>query len=138
MFPTLWFVLTDLASPERLQDNFHFKPIFELAIVSYQTGASSATERAHHSPTSMKSAPRLKLSNWRSTDMKKSFVHGTRQKQHGYSAAVVTEGASRIVWLAGHSGQTADDGRSLAGDFDAQSGRHSATSKRRFARLDAN
>lgn len=52
--------------------------------------------------------------------MKKSFVHGTRQKQHGYSAAVVTEGADRIVWLAGHSGQTADDGRSLAGDFDAQ------------------
>ena len=52
--------------------------------------------------------------------MKKSIVRGTSQQKRGYSPAVITEGANKIVWLAGHSGQTADDGRSLAGDFDAQ------------------
>ncbi|HEY1362782.1 MAG TPA: RidA family protein [Xanthobacteraceae bacterium] len=52
--------------------------------------------------------------------MKKSIIPGTWQQKRGFSPAVITEGASKIVWLAGHSGQTDDDGRSLAGDFDAQ------------------
>jgi enamine deaminase RidA (YjgF/YER057c/UK114 family) len=52
--------------------------------------------------------------------MKKSFVRGTWQQKRAFSPAVITEGAQKIVWVAGHTGQTADDGRSLAGDFDAQ------------------
>lgn len=52
--------------------------------------------------------------------MKKSFVRGTWQQNRSFSPAVITEGAQKIVWVAGHTGQTSDDGRSLAGDFDAQ------------------
>jgi enamine deaminase RidA (YjgF/YER057c/UK114 family) len=52
--------------------------------------------------------------------MKKSFVRGTWQQRRAFSPAVITEDAQKIVWVAGHTGQTADDGRSLAGDFDAQ------------------
>jgi 2-iminobutanoate/2-iminopropanoate deaminase len=52
--------------------------------------------------------------------MKKSYVRGTWQQKRAFSPAVITEGAQKIVWVAGHTGQTADDGRSLAGDFDAQ------------------
>jgi len=52
--------------------------------------------------------------------MNKTFVRGTWQQKRAFSPAVVTQGASRIVWVAGHTGQKADDGRSLAGDFDAQ------------------
>jgi 2-iminobutanoate/2-iminopropanoate deaminase len=54
---------------------------------------------------------------WR---MKKTFVRGTWQQKRAFSPAVITEGAQKMVWVAGHTGQTADDGRSLAGDFDAQ------------------
>jgi 2-iminobutanoate/2-iminopropanoate deaminase len=52
--------------------------------------------------------------------MKKSFVRGTWQQKRSFSPAVITEGAQKIVWVAGHTGQSADGGRSLAGDFDAQ------------------
>jgi 2-iminobutanoate/2-iminopropanoate deaminase len=52
--------------------------------------------------------------------MKKSYVRGTWQQKRAFSPAVITEGAQKIVWVAGHTGQTADDGRSLAGDFNAQ------------------
>jgi 2-iminobutanoate/2-iminopropanoate deaminase len=52
--------------------------------------------------------------------MKKSFVRGTWQQKRAFSPAVITQGAQKIVWIAGHTGQTSDDGRSLAGDFDAQ------------------
>jgi enamine deaminase RidA (YjgF/YER057c/UK114 family) len=52
--------------------------------------------------------------------MKKSFVRGTWQKKRAFSPAVVTEGAARTVWIAGHTGQVDDAGKSLAGDFDAQ------------------
>lgn len=51
--------------------------------------------------------------------MKRSYVRGTWQRNRAFSPAIVTEGG-RIVWIAGHTGQKADDGRSLAGDFDAQ------------------
>lgn len=36
-----------------------------------------------------------------------------------YSSAVVT-GGGKTVWLAGHVGTSADDGRSLIGNFEAQ------------------
>jgi enamine deaminase RidA (YjgF/YER057c/UK114 family) len=52
--------------------------------------------------------------------MQKSFVRGTWQQKRAFSPAVITEGAGRIVWVAGHTGHTDEAGRSLAGDFDAQ------------------
>jgi enamine deaminase RidA (YjgF/YER057c/UK114 family) len=51
--------------------------------------------------------------------MEKSFVRGTWQKSRAFSPAVVTSGG-KTVWIAGHTGHTAADGRSLAGDFEAQ------------------
>ena len=52
--------------------------------------------------------------------MQKSLVRGTWQQKRAYSPAVITEGASKIVWVAGHTGAFDDAGKSLAGDFDAQ------------------
>ena len=52
--------------------------------------------------------------------MQKTFVRGTWQQKRAFSPAVVTAGADRIVWLAGHTGHVDDAGKSLAGDFDAQ------------------
>ncbi len=51
--------------------------------------------------------------------MKKTFIRGTWQKTRAFSPAVITEGG-RIVWIAGHTGQKDADGKSLAGDFEAQ------------------
>jgi len=51
--------------------------------------------------------------------MKKTFVRGTWQKTRAFSPAIVTEGG-KIVWIAGHTGQKDDSGKSLAGDFEAQ------------------
>ena len=52
--------------------------------------------------------------------MKKSFVRGTWQVKRAFSPAVITEGTARTIYLAGHTGQVDDSGKSLAGDFDAQ------------------
>ncbi len=52
--------------------------------------------------------------------MKKSFVRGTWQQKRAYSPAVITEGAAKTIWVAGHTGAVDDAGKSLAGDFDAQ------------------
>jgi enamine deaminase RidA (YjgF/YER057c/UK114 family) len=52
--------------------------------------------------------------------MQKSFFRGTWQLKRAFSPAVVTEGAGRTIWIAGHTGQVDDNGKSLAGDFDAQ------------------
>jgi 2-iminobutanoate/2-iminopropanoate deaminase len=52
--------------------------------------------------------------------MRKSFIRGTWQQQRAYSPAVITQGAERIIWLAGQGGHVDDDGKSLAGNFDAQ------------------
>jgi len=52
--------------------------------------------------------------------VKKNFVRGTWQKKRAYSPAVITEGARRTIWIAGHTGAKDDDGKSLAGNFDAQ------------------
>jgi len=51
--------------------------------------------------------------------MKKTFVRGTWQQQRAFSPAIVTEGG-RAVWIAGHTGQKDDAGKSLAGNFEAQ------------------
>jgi len=52
--------------------------------------------------------------------MKKSFVRGTSQVKGTYSPAVIAEGATKTIWVAGHTGAVDDAGKSLAGDFDAQ------------------
>jgi 2-iminobutanoate/2-iminopropanoate deaminase len=52
--------------------------------------------------------------------VQKTFVRGTWQQQRAFSPAVITTGPGQMVYVAGHTGQTADDGRSLAGDFEAQ------------------
>lgn len=51
--------------------------------------------------------------------MERRYVTGGWQGDYSFSPAVTTRGG-HIIWLAGHTGQTADDGRSLAGDIDGQ------------------
>jgi enamine deaminase RidA (YjgF/YER057c/UK114 family) len=52
--------------------------------------------------------------------MEKSFVTGAWQQTRAFSPAVITKGEQTIIWVAGHTGAATEDGRSLAGDFDAQ------------------
>ncbi len=52
--------------------------------------------------------------------MQKTFVRGTWQQHRAFSPAVITSGPGTVIYVAGHTGQTADDGHSLAGDFEAQ------------------
>jgi 2-iminobutanoate/2-iminopropanoate deaminase len=52
--------------------------------------------------------------------MKKSFVGAARSSHRAYTPAVITEGATKTIWVAGHTGGVDDTGKSLAGDFDAQ------------------
>ena len=52
--------------------------------------------------------------------MKKTFVRGTGRFKGAYSPAVIAEGATKTIWVAGHTGAVDDAGKSLAGDFDAQ------------------
>jgi hypothetical protein len=52
--------------------------------------------------------------------MQKSFVRGERPQKRAYSPAVITDGLGKIIWIAGHTGHVDDNGKSLAGDFDAQ------------------
>jgi enamine deaminase RidA (YjgF/YER057c/UK114 family) len=50
----------------------------------------------------------------------KDFVRGTWQQKRAFSPAVITSGAGRTIWIAGHTGEADDSGKSLAGDFEAQ------------------
>ena len=52
--------------------------------------------------------------------MQKSFVRGTWQVKRAFSPAVIVSGGGRTIYVAGHTGQVDDKGKSLAGDFDAQ------------------
>lgn len=52
--------------------------------------------------------------------MTKNYVRGKWQQKRAFSPAVITSGPGRTIWIAGHTGQADDSGRSLAGDFDAQ------------------
>jgi 2-iminobutanoate/2-iminopropanoate deaminase len=52
--------------------------------------------------------------------VEKTFVRGTWQKQRAFSPAVIISGPAKTIYVAGHTGQKADDGRLLAGDFEAQ------------------
>ena len=51
--------------------------------------------------------------------MERTFYKEDRPEKRSYSPAVVTQGG-RIVWVAGHTGYYDGDGKSLAGDFEAQ------------------
>ena len=52
--------------------------------------------------------------------MPREYLEGTDvQKRNSYSPAVVTQGG-RTVWLAGHTTVTAEDGRDISYDFEAQ------------------
>lgn len=51
--------------------------------------------------------------------MDKHHIKGSWQEDFSFSPAVATRGG-RTIWLAGHTGQKDDDGRSLAGHFEAQ------------------
>jgi len=50
----------------------------------------------------------------------RQYLEGTWQKERSFSPAVITSGAGRIVWVAGHGGLFDGDGNMLAGDFEAQ------------------
>lgn len=51
--------------------------------------------------------------------MERSYYRGTWQQNRSFSPVVKTTGGS-ILWIAGHTGQTGEDGASNAGDLDAQ------------------
>ncbi|MBV8534432.1 MAG: RidA family protein [Alphaproteobacteria bacterium] len=51
--------------------------------------------------------------------MARNYVGGTWQKNRAFSPAVVTQGGT-VIWVAGHGATHDDEGKSLAGDFDAQ------------------
>lgn len=52
--------------------------------------------------------------------MERTYVEGTWQKKRAFSPAVVVRGGGTMIFVAGHAGQVDDDGKSLAGDFEAQ------------------
>jgi enamine deaminase RidA (YjgF/YER057c/UK114 family) len=52
--------------------------------------------------------------------VEKTYVRGTWQKQRAFSPAVIVSGPARTIYVAGHTGQKADDGRIFAGDFESQ------------------
>lgn len=51
--------------------------------------------------------------------MEKTYIAGTWEKARAFSPAVVVTGG-KMIFVAGHGGQVDDNGRSLAGDFEAQ------------------
>jgi len=51
--------------------------------------------------------------------VKREILSPTWEEKYTFSPAVITEGG-RTVWLAGQVGFVDDDGKSLAGDFEAQ------------------
>ena len=51
--------------------------------------------------------------------MERRYVEGTWEKNRAFSPAVIVTGG-RMVFVAGHGGQVDDAGKSLAGNFEAQ------------------
>jgi enamine deaminase RidA (YjgF/YER057c/UK114 family) len=51
--------------------------------------------------------------------MERTHVEGTWQKNRAFSPAVVVSGG-KMIFVAGHGGQADDNGKSLEGDFAAQ------------------
>jgi enamine deaminase RidA (YjgF/YER057c/UK114 family) len=51
--------------------------------------------------------------------MEKNYITGTWEKSRAFSPAVIVNGG-KMIFVAGHAGQVDDSGKSLAGDFEAQ------------------
>jgi 2-iminobutanoate/2-iminopropanoate deaminase len=51
--------------------------------------------------------------------MERRYVEGTWEKNRAFSPAVIVTGG-KMVFVAGHAGQVDDQGKSLAGNFEAQ------------------
>jgi 2-iminobutanoate/2-iminopropanoate deaminase len=51
--------------------------------------------------------------------MERKYVEGTWEKNRAFSPAVVVTGG-KMIYIAGHGGQVDDQGKSLAGNFEAQ------------------
>jgi 2-iminobutanoate/2-iminopropanoate deaminase len=51
--------------------------------------------------------------------MERRYIEGTWERNRAFSPAVVTTGGS-MIFVAGHGGQVDSNGKSLAGDFEAQ------------------
>ncbi len=51
--------------------------------------------------------------------MERRYIEGTWEKGRAFSPAVITTGGT-MVFVAGHGGFVDDNGKSLAGDFEAQ------------------
>jgi len=51
--------------------------------------------------------------------MTRRYVEGTWQKKRAFSPVVISEGG-KMAFIAGHTGQATPDGKSNAGNFDAQ------------------
>jgi enamine deaminase RidA (YjgF/YER057c/UK114 family) len=51
--------------------------------------------------------------------VQKTFVRGTWQQKRAFSPAVIVTGAAKTIYVAGHTGQTAEDGTAIT-DFEAQ------------------
>lgn len=51
--------------------------------------------------------------------MQRSYIEGTWEKTRAFSPAVVVKGGT-LIFVAGHGGFVDDGGKSLAGDFEAQ------------------
>src|SRR5947207_773344 len=81
---------------------------------------SNGTDSARHRAQAEMYVPEAVILEPFGGPMKKSFVRGTWQVKRAFSPCVITEGAGRTIYIAGHTGQVDDSGKSLAGDFDAQ------------------
>ena len=51
--------------------------------------------------------------------MERTYMEGTWQTARSFSPAVITEGAARTIYVAGHGAPAGGDGNSLGGDFGA-------------------
>lgn len=51
--------------------------------------------------------------------MERRYIEGTWEKGRAFSPAVITTGGT-MIFVAGHGGFVDDSGKSLAGDFEAQ------------------
>jgi len=76
--------------------------------------------RMRHIPQSWMAGTSPDMTKGETATMKKSFVRGARAESRAYSLSVITEGAAKTIWVAGHTGAVDDAGKSLAVDFDAQ------------------
>ena len=71
--------------------------------------------------TTRSSAPTCAATStaFRASGVDRAVSSTTATLCRAFSPAVITEGG-KVIWIAGHTGQKDSNGKSLAGDFDAQ------------------